>query len=163
MEDLLPYHITWVTHNSRVSERMVQFGVKRGEPVVLNNDDEVEITRYIAHMVHEEELRVIAYNICRDHVHMILLCTELEKDNIIRKFKGKSAQLYKHKHGYKEEFHLWAQKYSYTPIESDEQMMNTIEYIQYNREKHNLPCNKGLQPLVDGMIMPFAEVLQILG
>lgn len=154
---LLPYHITWVTHNSRVSERMVQFGVERGEPVVLSGDDEIEITKYILQIVQEEKLRILNYNICRDHVHMLLICDESKRDNIVRKLKGKSTQLYKQNHGLKEEFHLWAQKYSCTFIESDKQMANTMEYIQHNREKHKLPRNKGLQPIVASMITPFAD------
>ena len=108
------YHITFVTHNSRVSERMMEFGVKVGEPVILNDEKEVEITRYIAQIVKEDRLRIVAYNICRDHVHMVLVCAEEQRDNIVRKLKGKSTQLYKQNHNISGKFSLWAQKYSYT-------------------------------------------------
>ena len=151
------YHITWVTHNSRVSERMVEFVVKHGEPLLLDDEQEKEITTYILQITKEDSLRVLAYNICRDHIHMILVCEEQERENIIRKLKGKTAQLYKDNHSIKDEFHLWAQKYSWTVIKDEEQIFNTNNYIQYNREKHKLLGNKGLQPLVADMLIHFSK------
>lgn len=151
------YHITWVTHNSRVSERMVEFGVKHGEPFILDDEKEGELTAYILQIVKEDNLRILAYNICRDHIHMILACEEQKRDNIIRKLKGKTTQVYKDNHGIKDKFHLWAQKYSWTVIKDEEQILNAINYIQFNRAKHKLSDNKGLQPLVAEMLMPLSQ------
>ena len=33
------YHITWVTHNSRISERMRLYKVKIGEPIIFSDED----------------------------------------------------------------------------------------------------------------------------
>lgn len=152
------YHITWVTHNSRVSERMFKLCIVRGKPVILNNSEEVEITRYILQIVKEDKLIVSSYNICRDHIHMLLGCGEKDRDNIVRKLKGKSTQSYKDKRNIDKEFHLWAQKYSCTGIRSEEHLENIIAYIQHNREHHGLTVNKGLQPLVAEIVTPIDKI-----
>ncbi len=85
---------------------------------------------------------------------MVLVCDEIELQNIVRKLKGKSAQKFKEFQNIPKEetYNLWAQKFDRKPIVSDKQLSNTIEYIQVNREKHQLPdINKGLQPLVKKM------------
>lgn len=94
----LLYHITWVTHNSRVSERMKKYSKNKGlQPLVLNIRQEIEITSYISRIVKEDKLKLTAYNICADHIHLILFSDEIRRDNIVRKLKGKSTQLYKEK------------------------------------------------------------------
>ena len=75
---------------------------------------------------------MMAYNICRDHVHLLLVCEKVELPNIIRKLKGKSSQKLKEYHQIdkKEKFTLWAQKYGTKEIESEKQLWSTIEYIK---------------------------------
>lgn len=92
-----PFHITWVTHNSRTSQRMIEFKVKKGDPVILNECQEIEISKYISDIVKEKKLRVISFNICRNHVHILLYCKESELSNIICALKSKSTYLYKKK------------------------------------------------------------------
>jgi len=70
----------------------------------LNESQEVTVTRSIAEIVREDKLRILAYNICRDHVHLALVCEERDRDNIVRKLKGKSAQKYKETYRIEEEF-----------------------------------------------------------
>lgn len=148
------YHVTWVTHSSRVSERMVTYKVKSGEPLLLDDDLELEITRYIAEIVKENNLQVLAYNICRDHVHMILVCDSSNLNTIVGKLKGKSGFLFKKAHNIIDTFHLWGQKFHAEEIKSEEQIEKTINYVRFNREKHGLSFNKGLQPLVTSMTTP---------
>lgn len=156
----LLYHITWVTHNSRVSERMKKYSKNKGlQPLVLNIEQEIEITSYISKILKEDNLKLAAYNICADHIHLILFSDETKRDNIVRKLKGKSTQLYKDSRSIKEQFSLWAQKYNYTIILSDEQLSNAVEYIKCNRFKHNLPENSELQKIIDEMITPFDKLL----
>ena len=158
------YHIVWVTHNSRVSSRMIEYEavirqrrVNKGlqplvEPTWLGEEQEFEITEYIAQIVHEDRLRVLAYNICGDHIHIIIACPGKEKSNIVRKLKGKTTQRYKQHHNIGEEFHLWAQKYSWKLIENDHQMNNTVNYIHYNRKKHGLSENRKLESVIAGFV-----------
>jgi type I restriction-modification system DNA methylase subunit/REP element-mobilizing transposase RayT len=144
------FHVTWVTHNARTSQRMIDYKVKKGEPFWLDEKLEIFITKEIAMIVKEDELNVLAYNICEDHVHMLLVCEPEELSNIVRKLKGRSSQrLKEHLEVPKDEkFHLWAQKFDRKPVEDEEGLETVRNYIIRNREKHNLPPNKGLQPLV---------------
>jgi len=151
--------ITWAIHNTRISERMIEFWVQLSEPVVLTGKDEIEISGYIADIVQQHKqgvatpcINILAYNICRDHIHIILQCTESERDNIVRKLKWKSTQLYKNKHNIKEVLHLRWQKYNYSEIKDEKYLYNAIEYIKTNREHHRLPTSKGLQPLVHTVV-----------
>ena len=150
------FHVTWVTHNARTSQRIIDYKVKKGEPFWLDEKLEIFITKEIAKIVKEDELNVLAYNICEDHVHMLLVCEPEELSNIVRKLKGRSSQRLKEhlKVPKEEKFHLWAQKFDRKPVENEEGLETVRNYIITNREKHNLPPlgnhndNKGLQPLV---------------
>jgi type I restriction-modification system DNA methylase subunit/REP element-mobilizing transposase RayT len=93
-KELKAFHITWATHNSRYSERMAEYKVKSGKPVLLDEKDETLITEFIAQIVKEDELRVLAYNICHDHIHLVLVCADIERDNIVCKLKSISARKY---------------------------------------------------------------------
>lgn len=151
--ELRAFHIVWVTHNSRVSERMVTFGVKRSDPVIMGEAMEYEITKYIKQIILEDNLKVLAYAICEDHVHMVLVCSRVTRDNIVRKLKGKSAQLYKENHHIADRYNLWAQKYHWEELMTDAQFENTLNYVTYNRQKHELPKSEALQKLIDSMIV----------
>lgn len=157
------FHITWVTHNSRVSERMIQYKVEKWEWVYFDEKQEVLITWYIRDIVKEDNLKVLAYNICKDHIHMLLVCEENDLSNIIRKIKWKSSQKYKQylRIDKDESFSLWAQKYNNSYIETDEKFTEVINYIENNRIKHELPLNKGLQPLVQEMLCSYDEAFDI--
>lgn len=149
--------VTWVTHNTRMSERMVEHGVVLGEPVIFSQKVEVLITKFILDIVVEDNLKVLAYNICRDHIHIILVCSPKRLTNIVRKLKGKSTQLLKnYLHIPKDEvFILWAQKFHRRTIDDHNYLQNALYYISSNREKHGLKPNKGLQPLVHLMLCDF--------
>nr|NQU93932.1 Eco57I restriction-modification methylase domain-containing protein [Bacteroidota bacterium] len=157
------WHVTWVTHDTRTSERMIKYKVRErrasGEmhvdrSIYLDDKDAIKVTEIISDIVVEEKYNCLAYNIGEDHVHMLLVCEEDELTNIVRKLKGKSAQKFKEylEISKEETFNLWAQKFDRRLIESEEQLVNTIEYVANNREKHHLPnINKGLQPLIQKM------------
>jgi REP element-mobilizing transposase RayT len=151
--ELRAFHIVWVTHNSRVSERMVTFGVKRNDPVILDEAMEYEITKYIKQMILEDSLKVLSYAICEDHVHMVLVCSMVARDNIVRKLKGKSAQLYKENYQITDRYNLWAQKYYWEELMTDAQFENTLNCVIYNRQKHDLSTSEVLQELIDSMIV----------
>jgi len=135
---------------------MIEHRITPGEPVILNEQAEIFITKIIAETVYglPNITRVHAYNICKDHVHALIECNSKILSNTIRLLKGKSSQRYKEYLGIDsgKEFHLWAQKYNKWLITSDEQYNNTFAYIIGNRMKHGLPENKWLQPLVLSMI-----------
>lgn len=135
------FQVTWVTHNARTSQRMKQFGVEKGDPFLMSKEQEAFVTREIARIVKEDERNVMAYNICRDHVHLLLVCEPDELSNIVRKLKGRSSQKLKEALGIpkKEGFQLWAQKFNRKPISDADGLANVQQYIFHNRRKHGLP------------------------
>ena len=88
------WHITTATHNSRYSQRMFDNHVKLGEAVWLSEQDEIYITGIVADIVNEGNLNVVAYNICGDHMHILLVCDENELPKIVGKIKAVSARKY---------------------------------------------------------------------
>jgi len=175
---------------------MVKYSIIPGEPVLLDEQAEIFITKIISEIVLSANLhytieqgavapcvkdipcsgntpgqentpccKVYAYNICKDHVHMLIECSRIDIANTIRLLKGKSAQRYKEFLGIDagKEFHLWAQKYNKWLIQSEDQFRNTVSYIIWNRHKHGLIENKGLQPLVLRMIQGCGNTDHIAG
>ena len=159
------WHVTWVTHDTRTSERMKKYRVRErkanGEmhvdrSIYLDHKDAIKVTEIISDIVTEENYNCLAYNIGEDHVHIILVCDKDELSNIVRKLKGKSAQKFKEHLGLEkdETFNLWAQKFDRRLISSEQQLTHTIEYIENNREKHHAVQNK------QGVATPCSEIEQ---
>jgi REP element-mobilizing transposase RayT len=86
------WHITTATHNSRYSQRMFDNYVKLGEPVWLSEKEEIIVTETIAEIAEKDKLNILAYNICGDHVHILLVCEEDELPKIVQKIKSMSAR-----------------------------------------------------------------------
>lgn len=96
-----PWHITTAVHDSRTSERMIEYDVRRlrdhgtrpyPEPMLLSTEEEIIITETVAKIVEEDKLKVLAYNICFDHMHLLLVCEEEEVPKIVGKIKSMTAR-----------------------------------------------------------------------
>ena len=164
------WHITCATHNSRYSQRMFDNFVKLGEAVWLSEKEEEIVTQTLAKIVETDKLNIPAYNICGDHMHLILVCEEAELSSIVQKIKSMTARACNIAMGRTiprehaplasehapltsghapasspepergtAQAHLWTQKFGNKEITSEEQLLNTIEYIRNNRIKHGLP------------------------
>lgn len=130
------YHITWVTHNSRISERMRLYKVKIGEPIIFSDEDKKVVTEIIKKVINEYSIKFINYIVNSDHVHIIIICKDEERDNIVKILKSKTTYYYKKIFGIVEKFNLWAQKYNSSIIKSDEELVKVINYVKYNDLKH---------------------------
>jgi type I restriction-modification system DNA methylase subunit/REP element-mobilizing transposase RayT len=199
------YHITTAIHDSRTSARMKRYKVREKREMGTNPypnviyftpEDDLLITQTIAEIVQEDQLKLLAYNICADHIHLLLACELDEIPSIMQKMKSITAKkvneirktedinitrghdnvnitrghdplrkaeeshedtsitrghdplrkdkktknhdpLRKEK---KKNKPLWQQKYSAPKeVTSQEQLHNTLKYIQGNRRKHELP------------------------
>lgn len=150
--------ITWVTHNSRISERMRIYEEKiienrennprfwDGLSVEFDGNEEVEIMGYFAEIICEDNLKILVINICRDHVHMVIVCEELELIRIVQKLKWWSSFLF------------WKRrrdKVASAPCESNEPESKGLRPLVWSVDKETLvPCkddgknSKGLKPLV---------------
>jgi TaqI-like C-terminal specificity domain/Eco57I restriction-modification methylase/Transposase IS200 like len=102
------FHITTAIHDSRTSQRMIDYQVRekrfmgtKPEPQVipLTEEEELLITEIIVKIVVEDGLNVMAYNICRDHMHLVLVCEEEELSKIVQKIKSKTARAVNIKRG----------------------------------------------------------------
>ncbi len=168
------HHIVLTTHNSRTSQRMIKYKVRKGPARELDLKEEIILTSIIATIVQENQYRCISYNICRDHVHMILLCSDIELTLIIQKLKSISSKLF-HRHPevsksttalHKNK--LWSQKFFYVSLNEfnlatlsripgaiyhSSHLTNAINYINRNREKHKLPESIALQRIIDKFVM----------
>jgi hypothetical protein len=136
------FHVTTAIHDSRTSQRMIDYTVRemravtRGHaplsnPIPLTEEDEIIITKTISEIVKEDKLNVLAYNICRDHLHILLVCEAESLDNIVRKLKGKASQKLKEflEIPKEYEFKLWTQKFGHKEITNNEQL-------------NEIPCKK---------------------
>ncbi|MBW6483821.1 MAG: transposase [Vicingaceae bacterium] len=157
------FHITTATHDSRTSQRMVDYKVRalrdnglnpKAQPIWLEPEDEILITNTIAEIIKEDELNVMAYNICGDHMHLLLVCEGEEVSKVMQKIKAKTARTININKGItstrehaplstdsrgEKQNSLWTQKFGCKEITDEKQLWNTIEYIQNNRIKHELP------------------------
>ena len=176
------FHITTAIHDSRTSQRMVDYKVREmrekynkgiyplatANPRPMTEKDEIIITQTIAEIVKEDNLNVLTYNICCDHLHILLVCETEELDKIVKKIKGRTARACNLSKGInplvKEEGEksvpFWTQKFGKKEIFDNEQLHNTIEYIENNRIKHELPINKGINPLVKEIVCTIDHAFQ---
>jgi hypothetical protein len=91
------WFVTFVTHNSRVSERMVTFGVETGEPLIFSPDEQIRIAELIAQACRKYRVVVVALNILPDHIHMVIAAeNETELNEQVRKIKGFSSYAFRH-------------------------------------------------------------------
>lgn len=96
-----PFHITTAIHDSRTSQRMIDYKVREKralgtmpEPQIipLTEDEETIIVEKIADIVTKDNLSVMAFNVCKDHMHLVLVCEEEEVSKIVQKIKAITAR-----------------------------------------------------------------------
>ncbi|TRX36318.1 Eco57I restriction-modification methylase domain-containing protein [Flavobacterium restrictum] len=102
------FHITTAIHDSRTSQRMIDHKVREKramgtmpEPQInyLTDDDEMVIAETVSTLVKEQNLNILGFNVCKDHIHIILVCEEEAVDEIVRKIKGRTAREVNKSHG----------------------------------------------------------------
>lgn len=138
----------------------------------LNLEEEIIITEIIGDIVKQDRLTILAFNICQDHVHLVIACEEEALGNIVQKLKSVSAREFNIWKGVtkpettarghdplpkkgKEQNHLWAQKFFSLQIEDETRLINTISYIQHNREKHKLSRSKKIEALIRAFVKTY--------
>lgn len=175
------FHITASLHDSRTSKRMIEFsarqrrfGGQKPKAVVLplKRSDEELIATTVEDLVNEFDLSIPAFNLCWDHMHLILYCTAEEVPVIMHKIKGRTARECNKLRDPKginlstginprgrdfprgrtvlkdKSTPFWSQKFYCKPITSELQLKNTINYIVNNKIKHGLPENKELEKII---------------
>ncbi|MBK8505366.1 MAG: transposase [Saprospiraceae bacterium] len=95
MKDLHAFHVVLTTHNSRISQRMIKYRIRSGIPVELCLDEEILLSGTIGTIVKETGYQILAYNICRDHVHLLPVCQNEALSSIIQRIKSVSSKLFR--------------------------------------------------------------------
>jgi len=76
------YHITTAIHDSRTSARMKKYKVRERRDLGTNPypnviyftpEDDFTISQTIAEIVEEDQLNLLVYNICADHIHLLIV------------------------------------------------------------------------------------------
>ncbi len=95
------FHITTSLHDSRTSPRMLEFKVRErrfdgskpnAEVNPLTKEEEELIATTVSEIAKEDDLNIAAFNLCRDHMHILLVCEEGEISSIMQKIKAKTAR-----------------------------------------------------------------------
>lgn len=165
--DLQAFHVVLTTHNSRTSQRMIDYNVKKGPPLELKLKEEIALTQYIGDVIKEKGYCCTAYNICKDHVHLILVCEAEQLAEQVKTIKGKSSYLFQ-SNGFKPIGEsLWSQKFFAADLDvwklwtadnakgygaNDHYIDRAVHYINHNREKHQLPESKELEKVIAGFV-----------
>ncbi len=174
-----PWHITTAIHDSRTSQRMIDYKVREKramgtmpEPQInfLTDKDEMVIAETVLVLVKEQNLNILAFNVCKDHIHIVLVCEEEDVNEIVRKIKGRTAREVNLNNGLQplvkekgeKSIPLWTQKFGCKEIVDENQLVNTINYIKTNRAKHQLPDNsiKGFKPLVESIACSYEHAFR---
>ncbi|HET8837936.1 MAG TPA: TaqI-like C-terminal specificity domain-containing protein, partial [Flavobacteriaceae bacterium] len=159
------FHITTAVHDSRTSQRMIDYKVRQKrfmgskpfpDVIPFTEKEELLVCKIVSEIVEEDDLKLMAFNICWDHMHLLLVCEETEVSKIMQKIKSKTgravnierAATRQHAALSKSRPPVWTQKFGNKPITGLEQLQNTEKYIRTNRTKHNLP------PLQQGSMLP---------
>jgi REP element-mobilizing transposase RayT/type I restriction-modification system DNA methylase subunit len=205
------FHLVFTTHNSRISERMKQYGIVPGKSAELSLPQEIKLAEIFAEIAKNYELEILAWNICKDHLHIVLACTEEELYHQVRLMKSISskklnewmntenpiaeenanpmgldpllsdnarlrealedaASYFPNEHNN----HLWSQKFFSVDTESwkwisDQEsgfpyvathISNAIDYILWNRKKHQLPKSTELEEIIAGFVKTPEEVFK---
>lgn len=185
------WHITTASHNSHYSERMFKYHVHLGEYRRFTDKEELVITETVGEIVKSDRLSVVAFNICGDHIHILLVCEKEEVPKIVGKIKSMTARaaniavgrtISSRTMGHaplampeqsssdesgrdvleqsssdesgrgKTQCHLWTQKYGKNEIRSNQQYLNTVNYIRNNRVKHKLSVRPELERIIESFV-----------
>jgi len=139
---------------------MTELKIRSGPVRYLDLEDEIKLTEIMASVIKDYEIVCYAYNVCRDHVHMIVHCPSDELSELVRKLKGRSSFLFNKSKNRKGAF--WSQKFwivnmdqwkVYTGPElgfvpKRTHFNNAMTYIENNRKKHGLPESTWLEELI---------------
>lgn len=171
------FHLTTNLHDSRTSRRMIIYKARERrfngtlpypDIYYMSMEEEVLIAKEVFYLSDAMDFVVIAMNICRDHMHLLICCENDEVPKIMHRIKGRTARTcnaYRAAKGINpldatngkyeprtlkdRSIPFWTQKYHCKVIRNSDQLLSTINYIRNNRKKHGLSINLALQNLID--------------
>ena len=135
--------ITWVTYNSRISERMIKYKVNKCEWYFFYKEDRIIIYNLISEKLLEEWIRKFTLNVLSDHIHLVLMYEENNLSEFIRKIKWYVSFKYTRIKKFWESWEwrknkIWAKWFSKTYLDTDEHLEKAIKYTIDNHNKHEI-------------------------
>ena len=135
--------ITWVTHNSRMSERMIKFRVKKDEGYFLEDEDRVLIYDLICEKLEDLWIKDFTLNVLSDHVHLVFMVEENDLSKIMKNIKWAVSFKYLKLKWFTKSWDwvqnkLWAKSFSKTYLDTDENYEKAIKYTLTNHKKHEI-------------------------
>jgi REP element-mobilizing transposase RayT len=146
-------HVIFAIKNSRYDLEKV----KRKKPAgfiaptfpFFEGKEEEDLIEILCNIAVELKIRIIAFNICGDHVHALIVNESPDLTKTMRLWKGKTSYLFnrrinlpvKNASYIKSDGTiqtLWAKSYYQKILESAEEINNSSHYINNNRKKHHL-------------------------
>jgi REP element-mobilizing transposase RayT len=147
-------HIVFALKNSRYDWQKI----KRRKAVgyiaptfsFFKSEEEDLVIKILCDIAAELELKIVALNLCGDHVHAMIIHSPNEILKLMLLWKGKSAYTF-NKNNFKPDNNseglvtsnkqegLWAKSYFQRIMKSPEEFQNVRRYIVNNRLKHGLP------------------------
>lgn len=136
--------LTWVTHNSRYSEKMKLLKIPKKEWYCFEIQDRILIYTLIYEKLESEWIHEYTLNVLSDHVHLVLTYEEEELSTLIQKIKWFVSFQYSRKKEYSNsgdgrQNQIWAKWYSKTYLDTQEHYQKAIKYTLENHNKHEIP------------------------
>ncbi len=185
-KDKKAWHITFALYNSRYSidtdGLTRRFGgitanttgfIARTFPE-FTEEQEIIMAEELTKAAKKYNLNITALNICKDHLHAIIICEEEELSFLIGKWKGRSSYTFnqrinisdvanEHIKNYSDDKNgkLWAKGFNSVLIRDNEQYFKTLSYIHLNRNKHQLtPQTDGFTRRLEEMICSYEHAFR---
>jgi len=150
--------VTFVTHNSRVSERMARLKIKVGEPVVFDDETLAAMAEKITEAVRKYAVPILALNVLPDHVHMVVGAgDEKALNELIRKVKGYSARAFVNILGFDPGTQVWARKFNRKLLQDEDALAHAVDYVAHNHHKHAERWGEWLKSTYEKEIKPLVE------
>ena len=137
------FFITWVTHNSRYSERMKLYKIEKEEWFFLDFEDRKIMYNLISKKLEEKGKKNFTLNVLSDHIHLVILYDEEKLSKFVWEIKWWVSFDFSRLKSFSEKWFwkgtkIWAKWFSKTFINTDEHYEKAIDYTLNNYEKHNI-------------------------
>ena len=127
-------HLTFTTKYSRKK-------IEGKEPVILSDEERQIVSEQIESASLKLGFKILTTAVLPDHTHLLAAVMNTTVSEIAKQIKGASAHSINALRGITAEGegragHIWAEDYSETFVKDEEQLMNTIRYIDGQYDKH---------------------------
>ena len=137
------FFITWVTHNSRYSDRMKLYKVEKKEWFFLNLEDRKLMYKLISDKIEDKWIKNYTLNVLSDHIHLVIIYDDEKLSKFIWEikwavsFKFSKIKNFSNKWDWKW-IKIWAKSFSSTFLNDWESYEKAINYTLENHTKHNI-------------------------